>query len=90
MSINILAEIALLKKLKDRFSNNDLYVTSVQDMYEEGLITPKAFREIINWLTKTTVPKQTVKVLKKGIPTSAKRTVEIDPCSRGSYSRSAC
>ena len=95
MAINIAAEVALLKKLKQRFVNTDAYLESIQDMYEEGLITAKAFREIINELAKPKITKGKSnrlvpqKVL-KSIITKQTGVQEIDPCSHGNFTRTSC
>lgn len=84
-------EIKFLKTFKKRFTTNQMYKAAIDDMWKEGIITPKAYEYIINEFipSNVMVPKEAL-TLKKGIPSSAKRAVEIDPCSRGGGYRSSC
>ena len=72
-------EIKFLKAFKKRFSTTQMYKAAIEDMWKEGIITPKAYKIIIDAIDNL-LPKA---VLKKGIPSSAKKVVEIDPCSHG-------
>lgn len=92
-------EIKFLKAFKKRFSTNQMYKAAIDDMWEEGIITPKAYDYIMNEfipsgkgvpVKSNIVAKEAMKVLKKGIPSSAKKVVEIDPCSHGGGYRSSC
>ena len=42
------------------------------------------------YIKSSVVAKDATKLLKKDIPNSTKKVVEIDPCSRGSSYRSSC
>jgi len=97
--IKLEQEIKFLKAFKKRFTTNQMYRAAIDDMWKEGIITPKAYDYIINdfipskkntFIESELVPKEVMKVLKKGIPSSAKKAVEIDPCSRGGGYRSSC
>ncbi len=80
-------EIQFLKAFRQRFANSTAYRGAIEDMWREGMITPKAYKAITE---DKLVPKEVTKALKKGIPSSSKRVVEIDPCSHGGGYRSSC
>ena len=91
-------EIRFLKNLKKRFDSFKMYKAAIQDMWEEGIITPRAYEYIINEFIPTGTgtilsPKEAVKeatkVLKLGIPKSATKR-SYDPCSSGGGFRSSC
>ncbi len=96
MAIDLKSEVALLKKLKKRFSSNDLYFMSIQDMYEEGLITQKAFRSITNWLANIGQPKTSVSIKsnvgRNRVIPRKEIVQEVDPCSHGggSFRNTSC
>lgn len=88
-------EIRFLKNLKKRFDSFKMYKAAIQDMWEEGIITPRAYEYIINEFIPTgtimsqkEAVKEATKVLKLGIPKSA--TKRYDPCSSGGGFRSSC
>jgi len=96
-------EIEFLKNFRQRFNDNKTYRSAIEDMWREGLITPKAYKEIISEeaIQKTTskfvsatkvakVAKKTINSLEEGVTLTAKKAKVVDPCSHGGGYRSSC
>lgn len=86
-------EIQFLKNFRQRFTSTATYRAAIEDMWREGLITPKAYKEIVS---EEAVQKTTSKVIsvnrvaKKIKNPLEKETKVVDPCSHGGGYRSSC
>lgn len=86
-------ELKFLRAFKVRFSNSVAYRGAIEDMWREGLITPKAYKEIVSdeAVQKTTSKVISVnRVAKKIKNPLEKETKVVDPCSHGGGYRSSC
>ncbi len=80
-------EVAFLRRLGKRFRTKEAYIGAIEDMYEEGLITKKALKEIkkIKGVSDQAVYKTETVKNKKTVSSHRSETI-YDPCSGGSCS----
>ena len=79
MQSKIEKEVAFLARLRRRFASQDSYKAVINDMYNEGLITEAAYREIMSLYSKPTPRTK-----------SAVKTPAIKKPSPFSYSNTGC